>query len=70
MERQANAQLPEEERFVVSPHSLRHTLLKKLADQKGIHVAMKQSGHRSDRYIWRYTQPSDAELASSSDELD
>jgi len=31
---------------------------------------MKQSGHRSDKYIWRYTQPSDAELQQSEEELD
>jgi len=67
MERQANAHLPAEERFEVTPHTLRHTLLKKLADQKGIHVAMKQSGHQSDRYIWRYVQPSDDALEADDD---
>ena len=45
------------------PYSpLRHTNLRKIIEAKGIHVAMKQSGHRSDKYIWRYTQPSDTEL--------
>jgi len=70
MEEQANAHLPEREKFSVTPHSLRHTLLKKLADQKGIHVAMKQSGHRSPQYIWRYVQPSDDALENGDDELD
>jgi len=70
MEEQANAHLPEGEKFSVTPHSLRHTLLKKLADQKGIHVAMKQSGHRSPKYIWRYVQPSDDALENGDDELD
>ncbi len=69
MERQANTHLPAEERFEVTPHTLRHTLLKKLADQKGIHVAMKQSGHQSDRYIWRYVQPSD-DAMEADDDLD
>ena len=70
MEEQANAHLPEREKFSVTPHSLRHTLLKKLADQKGLHVAMKQSGHRSPKYIWRYVQPSDDALENGDDELD
>lgn len=69
MERQANTHLPAEERFEVTPHTLRHTLLKKLADQKGIHVALKQSGHQSDRYIWRYVQPSEQAMEAD-DELD
>lgn len=30
---------------------------------------MKQSGHRSDTYVWRYTQPSDAELQRSDEAL-
>jgi hypothetical protein len=45
-------------------------LPRKLADQKGIHVAMKQNGHRSDRYIWRCTQPSDEELQNGEDDLE
>jgi hypothetical protein len=25
-----------------------------MANEKGVHYAMELSGHRSDRYIWRY----------------
>ena len=69
MEAQANAHLPLDERFTVTPHALRHTCLRALAEQKGLPVAMKQSGHRSDRYIWLYTQPSDRELQESAPDL-
>lgn len=69
MEIQANAHLPEDQRFTVTPHALRHTCLRALAEQKRIQVAMKQSGHKSDRYIWLYTQPSDRELQESMSDL-
>ena len=69
-EKQANAQLPEEERFTVTPHVLRHTLLRKLAEQKGLPYALKQSGHKSDRYIWRYVQPSEPALEAALEDLD
>ena len=69
-EKQANAHLPERERFTVTPHVLRHTLLRKLAEQKGLQYAQKQSGHRSDRYIWRYVQPSEPALEEALADLD
>ncbi len=64
MEQQANAHLPEEEHFTVTPHALRHTLLRRITEDAryGIHMAMAASGHKSDKYIWTYTQPSDDEL--------
>jgi integrase/recombinase XerD len=34
---QANAHLPEDEKIDVSPHVLRHTFLRKLAETKGVH---------------------------------
>jgi integrase/recombinase XerD len=67
---QANAHLPEDEKISVSPHILRHTLLRKVANEKGVHYAMKLSGHRSDRYIWRYVQPSEQALAEALDDLE
>jgi integrase/recombinase XerD len=70
MAEQANAHLPEAEKIKVSPHVLRHTLLRKVANEKGVHFAMKLSGHRSDRYIWRYVQPSEQSLAEALDELE
>jgi integrase/recombinase XerD len=54
---QANAQLPDKEKIDVSPHVLRHTFLRKLAETKGVHYAREASGHQSDRYIWRYVKP-------------
>jgi site-specific recombinase XerD len=68
--RQANAQLPPEEHIRVSPRILRHTLLRKVANEKGVHYAMELSGHRSDRYIWRYVKPDARSLADAIDELD
>ncbi|MCP5056756.1 MAG: tyrosine-type recombinase/integrase [bacterium] len=62
MERQANAHLPEEERFLVSPHVLRHTLGRQLAEDKGERFARKQLGHRSGRQLYRYIQPSVEDL--------
>jgi integrase/recombinase XerD len=54
---QANAHLSEEEKIDVSPHVLRYTFLRKLAETKGVHYAREASGHQSDRYIWRYVKP-------------
>ena len=62
---QANAQRPAEERIDVSPHVLRHTFLRKLAETKGVHYAKEASGHQSDRYIWRYVKPDQQTLAEA-----
>lgn len=70
MERHANAQLAEEEKLKVSPHVLRHTLLRKVANEKGVHYAMEMAGHKSDRYIWRYVKPDAQSLADALDELE
>ena len=51
MAQQANADLPAEGHFQVSPHILRHTLLRNVTHEKGVHDAMELSGHRSDRWI-------------------
>jgi integrase/recombinase XerD len=67
---QANAHLPEDEKIAVSPHVLRHTFLRKLAETKGVHYAREASGHQSDRYIWRYVKPDQQTLADAVDELD
>jgi hypothetical protein len=55
--RQANAHLPSEEDIPASPHILRLTLPRKVANEKGVHYAVELSGHQSDRYIWRYVKP-------------
>jgi integrase/recombinase XerD len=67
---QANAHLPEDEKIDVSPHVLRHTFLRKLAETKGVHYAREASAHQSDRYIWRYVKPDQQTLADAVDELD
>ena len=63
MEAQANSRFPKEEHLTVSPHTLRHTLLRKLAEERGLHYAKKQSGHKSDKYLYRYVTPTDDEMA-------
>src|SRR5215510_1163557 len=68
--RQANTHLPPDQHLNVSPHVLRHTLLRKVANEKGVHYAMELSGHRSDHYIWRYVKPDAQSLADALDDLD
>jgi integrase len=48
---QANANRPQQEHIQVSPHVLRHTFLRKLAEEKGVHHAREASGHQSDCYV-------------------
>jgi integrase/recombinase XerD len=67
---QANAHLPPAQHLEVSPHVLRHTLLRKVANEEGVHYAMELSGHKSDRYIWRYVRPDEQSLAEAMDEFD
>jgi integrase/recombinase XerD len=67
---QANGRLAKEEKIDVSPHVLRHTFLRKLAETKGVHYAREASGHQSDRYIWRYVKPDQQTLADAIDELE
>ena len=67
---EANGRLPEEEKIQVSPHVLRHTFLRKLAEAKGVHYAREASGHQSDRYIWRYVKPDQQTLAEAIDALE
>ncbi len=67
---QANAHRRASEHIKVSPHTLRHTFLRKLAEEKGVQYAKEASGHRSDRYIWRYVQPDRQSLADAIDEME
>lgn len=66
---QANATLPAEEQISISAHMLRHTALKTAADRKDIRLALDMAGHSSERYIWRYTQLSDAEREDAIESL-
>ncbi len=67
---QANANRPAKEHIQVTPHVLRHTFLRKLAEEKGVHYAREASGHQSDRYIWRYVKPNQQTLAEAIEELE
>jgi integrase/recombinase XerD len=59
---QASAQLSEGEKMRLTPHMLRHTFLKRVADKKGVHVAQEMSGNVNMREIFRYTKPSQEEM--------
>jgi integrase/recombinase XerD len=67
---QANANRPQQEHIQVSPHVLRHTFLRKLAEEKGVHYAREASGYHSDRYIWRYVKPDRQTLAEAIDDME
>ena len=62
--------VPTPEATTVSPHVLRHTFLRKLAETKGVQYAKEASGHKTDRYIWRYVKPDQQTLADAIDALD
>lgn len=66
---QAGAHRGDGNKNSVSPHVLRHTFLRKLAEEKGVQYAKEVSGHRSDRYIRHYIKPSKENLAAAIDEL-
>lgn len=66
----ASARLPKDQKIHVTPHVLRHTFLRKLAESKGVQYAKEASGHRSDKYIWRYVKPDEQTLAQAIDDLD
>lgn len=58
---QANANLTEKDQIRFSAHVLRHTFLRKVARKHGVEYAKELAGHTSNRYIWRYVQPTDSE---------
>ena len=62
MEHQANAHVSDEKKIKVHPHALRHTRLRQVTEKEGHAAGLKVSGHKSDRYIWRYTTPPQQEL--------
>jgi integrase/recombinase XerD len=59
---QANSTLPEGQEIQLTPHVLRHTMLRRVAEEHGIQYAMELSGHTSSRYIWRYVKPAREKL--------
>ena len=54
---QANAYLSTNEKIKLTPHMLRHSFLKRVADKHGLHVAQNLSGNVSIKEIFRYTKP-------------
>ncbi len=66
---QANATLPAKEHIHAHPHILRHTMLRKVREEKGIEYAIEYAGHVSEKYIRRYTMPSQEETESALEEL-
>jgi integrase/recombinase XerD len=55
--KQAAVQFGQDEKIKLSPHMLRHTFLKRVADKHGVHAAQDLSGNISMREIFRYTKP-------------
>ncbi len=66
---QANATLPAKEHIDAHPHILRHTMLRKVREEKGVEYAIEYAGHVSEKYIRRYTMPSEQETESALEEL-
>ena len=67
--KQASAHLGAEERIHLTPHTLRHTFLKHVADKHGVHYAQRLSGNVSIREVFRYTKPSDEEVEEDVERL-
>ena len=55
--KQATVQFSQNEQIKLSPHTLRHTFLKRVADKHGVHAAQDLSVNISMREIFRYTKP-------------
>jgi integrase/recombinase XerD len=66
---QANAALPDEEKIRLTPHVLRHTMLRRAAEKFGVQYAMELSGHTSSNYIWRYVKPTDEQKEKALEEM-
>jgi len=60
--RQACVNLSEDEKFILEPHQLRHTCLKRANDKYGMSFAKKISGNIGDKELYRYTAPSQKEV--------
>lgn len=65
---QAQAQLPEDEKFKLSPHMFRHHFGKTVTEKKGLSAAKEMLGHVSWKNVFRYTRPSEEEKKSIIDE--
>jgi hypothetical protein len=65
-----HAHLPEGEQMDVSPHVLRHTFLRQLAETTGVHEAREASRHQSDRSLWWSVQPDQQTMVDAMDALE
>lgn len=65
----ANCHLPKKQHITLTPHVLRHTSLRKMAEKKGVRYAQRMAGHTSPKYIWRYVQPSEDEMEDAIEDL-
>ncbi len=54
----------------MSPHIFRHALLRRISEENGDQAAFQQSGHRSTRYMSRYTMLKQRQLEEALDQLD
>jgi len=66
---QANARFPDDQKIKLHAHVLRHTCLRRAAEKHGVQYAMELSGQSSERYIWRYVQPSQAQKEAAMEDL-
>ncbi len=66
---QANANLSKSQHISLTPHVLRHTALRKMAEKKGVRYAQQMAGHAPSKYIWRYVQPSADEMEEAIEDL-
>jgi integrase/recombinase XerD len=66
---QANAYLSTNEKIKLTPHMLRHSFLKRVADKHGLHVVQNLSGNVSIKEIFRYTKPDNSERYTIVEEL-
>lgn len=60
--RQATINLEQDQKFRFTPHMLRHTFLKCVTEQQGLHFAQQMSGNVSIREIFRYAKPNEQEI--------
>lgn len=66
---QASAYLGDSDKFRFTPHMLRHTFLKQVADKHGVHFAQQMSGNVSIKEIFRYTKASQQEIDETLEKL-
>lgn len=66
---QANSRLGADQKIKLHAHVLRHTCLRRAAEKHGVQYAMEIAGHTSERYIWRYVQPSKEQKEAALEKL-